>query len=203
MSARSEGPFVVALTGVTRGQVTCVRSRIWISAAVLIACATTQAHATQLRGGVLANGGVTVGGSGRQLLGSVGQPVVGRSTGENHVLSHGFWCFGGARVVAVDPPGPSNPGVPTVLSFGNPWPNPSRGAVRIPLALPKAARVDLVVFDVQGRQVETVARGVMPPGFHELSWSGPGAGSGASGVYFGRLLVDGKRIGQRRIVCIR
>jgi len=181
-----------------------VRTGWWVAAAVGMACSMTDAGATQLAGGVLANGGSPSGGGGRQLLGSAGQPVVGHSDDATHILCHGFWCFGGVRVVGVEEPqGPQGATLPAALAFGRPRPNPSRGAVTFALALPKAAEVELVVFDLQGRQVETVSRGLMPPGFHELSWRGPGVGGGGSGVYFGRLLVDGKRIGQRRVVVIR
>ena len=55
---------------------------------------------------------------------------------------------------------------------------------RITFTLPKKGNVSLGVYDLQGRRVAWLARGVMDPGTHSSTWSGAGAGSG---VYFYRL----------------
>lgn len=171
--------------------------------ALLGSWVATFANAYQMRGQVLANGatpatGLT--GSGRVLLGTAGQPAVGTSMGTNLELCSGFWCFGGIRVVSVDdrPPGID---LPAELAFGKPYPSPAPGAVRFALALPKAARVELRVMDIQGRLV--AAQGErFEPGYRTLTWNGRDAGGRpvSSGVYFARLVVEGELVGQRRIV---
>ena len=162
-----------------------------------------------LRGSVLASGGTPASGMTSptmRLWGTVGQPVVGVSGVPTRTLCHGFWCFGGSRVVAVDPPGdnPSGIGLPTELSFSAPRPNPSRNHVGFELALPKEADVNLAIFDVQGRRVYTMVDRRIAAGWHQVRWDGDGGGAaGGSGVYFARLTVDGRTVAHKRIVMMR
>jgi hypothetical protein len=153
-----------------------------------------------IRGSVTGNGGLSAppGTNGPQrLYGTVGQSAVGLGSSPNFILCHGFWCFGGARVVAVEP---GAPGTPRELAFGLPTPTPSRGDTRFTLALPKAAEVKLTVYDVGGRAVGDPAVQHLDAGYHELYWR---AQDGRPGVYFARLQVDGEVKGERRIVLVR
>jgi hypothetical protein len=150
-----------------------------------------------LRGSVVANGGTPGSNATYGLHGTAGQAAIGLSTGGAFKLCHGFWCFGGSRVLAVDPGG--NP-LPRELSFGLPAPNPTRGETRFSLALPRDADVTLTVYDVAGRILGEPARQHLGAGYHQLFWQAP---AGQSGVYFARLLVDGAVHGERRIVLVR
>ena len=169
----------------------------------------TPAHAFGQRGQVIAAAGTPstgVTGPGRILYGTVGQSAVGVSGGASHILCHGFWCFGGSRVVAVDPPGdvPGTAGLPVELAFSQPRPNPARNHVSFELALPKEANVNLAIFDVQGRHVYTMVDRRIEAGYHQVRWDGAEGGTGGgSGIYFARLLVDGRPFVQRRIVMLR
>ena len=153
-----------------------------------------------LRGGVIGNGGNVSGNGTHVLYGTAGQAVVGISDNAANILCHGFWCFGGVRVVEVEEP----PGLvlPDRLAFGPPAPNPARGAVTFELALPEAAGIDLAIFDVQGREVGRMRGGRLDAGYHQLRWDARAEAPGA-GVYFARLRVDGRLIGQRRIVLVQ
>ena len=56
---------------------------------------------------------------------------------------------------------PSAPGAPVtvLLQFSAPWPNPARNGTAFTLGLPEAADVQIVAFDVQGRQVRHCSAG--------------------------------------------
>jgi hypothetical protein len=160
------------------------------------------AGAETLRGGVLANGGTPSSNASYSLLGTLGQPAVGGSVNAGFFLCSGFWCFGGSRVVAVEPPpiGPPPTALPTELSFSAPVPNPTRGPTRFALALPEAATVTFIVHDVAGRQVGEPVSREMEAGWHQLFWEGA---ADHAGVYFARLIVDGRVCGERRVVLVR
>jgi hypothetical protein len=163
--------------------------------------------AATVRGKVLSGGATPASGatgSGRVLVGTVGQPAVGASAELNGHLCLGFWCFGGVRIVSVEED-PRDPGLPTALAFGVPVPNPARGAVALRLALPRAADVRVSVLDVEGRVVGSMHAGRLDPGRYRLEWDGTdGEGRvSPSGVYFARLTIDGSAMGQRRIVRLR
>jgi hypothetical protein len=170
-----------------------------IAAALLLA---GSAGAEQLRGGVLANGGSPTANASYTLLGTLGQPAVGGSLNAGFRLCSGFWCFGGSRVVAVDPPPVAPPPevLPKELSFSAPVPNPTRGPTRFALALPAPATVTFSVYDVAGRQAGEPVSRELEAGYHQLFWQGS---ADHAGVYFARLIVDGRVCGERRIVLVR
>ena len=118
-----------------------------VGALLALAIAIPAMAVTLLRGSVTANGGTPSAGSsaaGKILYGTAGQAVVGISGNALNNLCHGFWCFGGVRVVSVDDlPGG---GAPKTLDFGRPFPNPAFDHVGLTLALPRTADVRVNVF---------------------------------------------------------
>lgn len=172
-----------------------------VATMALLLAGSLEAQAFALRGSVLGNGATPAAGatgSGKALLGTAGQPLVGFSSGASHKVSHGFWSFGGSRVVAVEES--PEPSLPERLEFGVPFPNPVRGSARMMLALPKAARVVVNIHDVQGRVVGTLADQEMPAGLHTLRWESRGQ---APGVYFAHVSVNGMPFGTHRLVVMR
>ena len=165
-------------------------------AAVLI-LASAGAASAQSRGYVIANGGNTSSGGGRVVHATVGQPVVGLSGAAVNRLCHGYWCFGGTRVVSVDP---SGEGLPREITFGLPTPSPSRGDVSFALALPADSEVRLAVFDVAGREIGEPLTLHLAAGHHQLRWNSLDR---APGVFFSVLEVNGELQGKRRIVMVK
>jgi len=85
-----------------------------------------------------------------------------------------------------------------------PQPNPFRGETRIEFLLDRAGPVELVVHDVAGRRVATLAERTFAAGRHVLSWNGD-ADDGtpeAGGVYFVTLRA-GDRLQTRKVVLNR
>jgi len=78
------------------------------------------------------------------------------------------------------------------------YPNPVQGAASVAYLLPHAAAVQLSLYDVAGRRVRSLERGVESAGWHQLSVDLRGL---PSGVYWYRLRA-GAREGNRRIVVL-
>ncbi|MFN8586266.1 MAG: hypothetical protein U0704_00555 [Candidatus Eisenbacteria bacterium] len=97
--------------------------------------------------------------------------------------------------------GSAPPAPPARAACGAPWPSPTRGALRLPLALPARAHVRWTLHDVQGRAVALLYDGAAEPGRLELAARAP-AGV-APGLYFSRVDVDGLTLGTSRVVVIR
>lgn len=182
----------------------------WLALVCALALATAAADAraaNKVAGGVIGNGATPAAGStsaGRVLLGTAGQAVVGNSSTSHHNLCHGFWCAGGVRVVSVDD-GPDGSHAPTELAFGRPSPNPMTDRMNVSLSLPKAAEVRVDLYDVQGRMVGGMHAGRLEPGVYTLEWDGTDGDGRVSGpgVYFARMLVDGRLVAQHRLVRLR
>ena len=68
-------------------------------------------------------------------------------------------------------------------------PNPGRGALTVHIDLAAEERVELALYDVNGRQVRLLARGTYPAGPHSLAWDGRDdhGRPAAPGVYLARL----------------
>ena len=84
-------------------------------------------------------------------------------------------------------------------------PNPFTSVARIRFGLPKASRVTLRVYGLQGERVATLLDGAaLEAGYHSLLWDGQtAAGSrAASGVYLARLDADGVSL-TRRMILVR
>ena len=69
------------------------------------------------------------------------------------------------------------------------WPNPTRGATKLSLELPRAAEGTVGIYDTTGRLVRRIASGRLPSGRQDLTWDGRNGGGGkvAAGVYWIRL----------------
>ncbi len=83
-------------------------------------------------------------------------------------------------------------------------PNPFNPTTRIDFTLPKAAKVRLSVFDVNGRLVATLAEGQYAEGVFSTIWQGKDdrGREASSGVYFARLEV-GAQVVTRKMVMLR
>ncbi|MFT7553648.1 MAG: putative repeat protein (TIGR01451 family), partial [Rhodothermales bacterium] len=78
--------------------------------------------------------------------------------------------------------------VPEGYVLGQNYPNPFNPVTTIPFALPTTGEVEMVVFDVTGREVAVLVSGVMQAGYHTAVWDAQGA---PSGVYLYRITADG------------
>jgi hypothetical protein len=80
-------------------------------------------------------------------------------------------------------------------------PNPSRGVAHVTFTVPQVARVTLGVFDIQGRQVASLADRSFEPGRYDLTWNGEGAGGRVpAGTYFIHLESASTRLVQRVVI---
>ncbi|MGH7742231.1 MAG: multicopper oxidase domain-containing protein, partial [Candidatus Eiseniibacteriota bacterium] len=92
-------------------------------------------------------------------------------------------------------------GAPLTFSLGAVTPNPARGQMRMNFSLASAARLDLSVLDVQGREVAVLARGMKPAGRYQLVWDGSSErGRVPAGLYFVRYRTPQKQITQRVVI---
>lgn len=124
-----------------------------------------------------------------------------------HACADDWLGAGGVWIdrVRVHFPGGASVGVPVTaagVGCGRAWPNPTRGALRLPLTLARASEVDWALHDVQGRRVATLWRGAAEPGSNELLAATPR--DLAPGLYFARLRVNGvEAAAAQRIAIVR
>ncbi|HNS73446.1 MAG TPA: glucoamylase family protein, partial [bacterium] len=81
--------------------------------------------------------------------------------------------------------------LPSNLQLRQNYPNPFNDATVLEYALPRAGRVSLALFDLQGRQVRQLVDTTQAAGLHRLSLA---AGDLATGLYFCRLIFEGRPV---------
>ena len=89
-------------------------------------------------------------------------------------------------------PGTTDVPLPTHVTLAQNHPNPFNPQTVIVFSLPRAQEASLRIYDLQGKLVRTLVRGVQAAGRHEVTWQGRNDSDGAvaSGLYFYRLTTD-------------
>ena len=85
-------------------------------------------------------------------------------------------------------------------ALGAPVPNPATGVVTVPLALARAARVEVEVLDLLGRRVGVLHRGVLAAGHHALTFD---AANVPPGLYLVRARIGAERLPTQRFTVAR
>ena len=81
--------------------------------------------------------------------------------------------------------------IPLAFNLSQNYPNPFNPSTQISYSLPKAGKVSLVIYDVLGREIATLANANQQAGRYTVTWNAT-QNSGvpiSSGVYFARLKV--------------
>lgn len=77
--------------------------------------------------------------------------------------------------------------LPKQFSLGENYPNPFNPATRLQVSMPKAARLQVVVYNLIGQKVATLVDEMREAGYYTIDWN---AASVASGIYFIRMNAD-------------
>lgn len=80
------------------------------------------------------------------------------------------------------------PGLPSAFRLYQNHPNPFNPTTTLTFSVPRRSTIVLKVFDLLGREVETLTSGPLDAGTHSIQWN---AQHVSSGVYFYRLQADG------------
>ena len=89
--------------------------------------------------------------------------------------------------------------IPKDFSLSQNYPNPFNPATKIRFALPKSSIAKLIVYDMLGREVETIVNEQLNAGTYEVDWN---SGKFASGVYYYKLQTE-RYTGTRKMVLIK
>ena len=76
--------------------------------------------------------------------------------------------------------------MPGKFNLSQNYPNPFNPVTKIDFDLPLNSKVNLVIYDVSGREVKTLVNDERAPGYYTLVFN---ASSLSSGVYFYRIIA--------------
>ena len=147
-----------------------------LTALVLVVPAAAQ---YQINESVIGSGGTNATGGSYQMLGTIGQPVIGVTAGPSHTNEIGFWYMPGWILTGV-----AADELPLRTYFGQNFPNPFNPVTTIGYSLATPGHVTIRVYDVSGREVTTLVDKGMDPGRYQVTLRADGL---AGGVYFARM----------------
>jgi len=83
--------------------------------------------------------------------------------------------------------------IPGQLTLGIPYPNPFNPSTTIEYDLPDHSDVSLIIYDIAGREVQTLVSRSLVPGNYQVNWNGTNQQGKqvAGGMYFARLQAGG------------
>ena len=136
----------------------------------------------QIASSVFGNGGNRITGENNQIAGTAGQAAIGVSTSANNSTQAGFWYQTVDLITSVEQI--TDDGLPKEFRLEQNYPNPFNPITSIRFTLPNASDVSLRVFDLLGREVDTLVDELLPGGQHEVQFD---ASSLASGIYIYKL----------------
>ncbi len=94
---------------------------------------------------------------------------------------------------------PTDPVLPSMIMFSPGQPNPFGSNTRFAYSLPREAMVEIAIYDLRGRKVQTLRNEVQPAGQHFVHWDGRDHNGSrlASGIYLVRMVADNQYRTQR------
>jgi len=109
-----------------------------------------------------------------------------------------------SNVAASWSPATGPDGIPEVVSFSAPWPNPARASVRWAFALPQVTLIEVDAFGVDGRHVRHIANAWHPAGRGEIAWDlrDDTGNRVAAGIYLVRARL-GASVWSERVSVVR
>ncbi len=91
---------------------------------------------------------------------------------------------------------------PTLVALYPSFPNPFNPVTTISFDIPKAEQINqvsLLIFDIQGKQIESLVHDTRPPGSYKIKWN---AEKYASGMYFARLIY-GEMVHTQKLILLK
>ena len=78
-------------------------------------------------------------------------------------------------------------GVPTKYDLSQNYPNPFNPVTKINIELPFDSKVNMIIYDITGREIKTLVNEVIQAGYHTITFN---ASAISSGMYFYRIKAD-------------
>jgi hypothetical protein len=105
----------------------------------------------------------------------------------------GMWIYQNNLITEVS----NKPSEESILQFEllQNFPNPFNSTTTIPISLDRKSSLTLTIYDILGRQIETIFKGELGAGKHTFQWSMDSKRKPLeSGIYFIVLQADGNRL---------
>lgn len=141
---------------------------------------------TKIQNSVLGNGGIKISGSSNRIMGTVGQPAIGKTSNSNNYNYIGFWYQAGILNITDVEQLSHNP-LPKEYMLKQNYPNPFNPTTTILFSIPKQSMVTLRICDVLGKEITVLLDEELQPGEYKAVFD---AGQLPSGIYFYHIKAE-------------
>ena len=88
---------------------------------------------------------------------------------------------------------------PEEFTLSNAYPNPFNPSTRIDFSVPTESLISIGIYDITGRNIQTLVNDNYQSGYHSVSWD---ASTYSSGVYFVKM-VAGNYVESQKLMLIK
>ena len=89
--------------------------------------------------------------------------------------------------------------IPIQFGLEQNYPNPFNPITKITYGVPEQVNIQIIVYDLAGRQVETLVNQFQAPGYHSINWN---ADNHPSGMYFVRMIA-GEYVSTQKLMLVK
>jgi hypothetical protein len=156
---------------------------LYIVAFIILFFTHIAAQQYEIAHSVFGSGGTVSSNNDYKLMGTLGQPLIAKTSNTDHIKHIGFWyVVNASTVVSID--NPFNLQLPNKYILMQNYPNPFNPVTHIRFGLPKTSLVRMELYNVLGQRVALLMEARKPAGYHTFDFNGSRL---ASGIYFYRI----------------
>lgn len=173
-----------------------MKNRIIDIAIVVLFFVTTALPQYQITNSAISNGGNIISNSNNNIVSTVGEAFIGKSSNTVNQNQMGFWyVYQQSTITDVE----NEETIPTVFKLEQNYPNPFNPSTKIKFAVPEKSNVLIKVYDILGSEVVTLVNQEMDAGWYENNFNAAGL---SSGVYLFRMEA-GNFISTKKMIYLR
>jgi hypothetical protein len=133
----------------------------------------------KIQSSVIANGGAVISNGSNRISGTIGQSIIGRTSGQANLVKAGFWQQVNGLITGIE--SEDNKIIPKEFYLFQNYPNPFNPSTRIRWESPQSGLQILKVYDILGKEIATLVNEEKQAGRYEVKFDGA---SLSSGIYF-------------------
>ena len=173
-----------------------MKNKIIDIAIIALLFVTTALPQYQITNSVIGSGGNVVSNSNNNIVSTVGESFIGKSSNTVNQNQIGFWyAYQQTTITDVE----NEETIPTVFKLEQNYPNPFNPSTKIKFAVPEKSNVLIKVYDILGSEVATLVNEEMDAGWYENNFNAAGL---SSGVYLFRMEA-GNFISTKKMIYLR
>ena len=173
-----------------------MKNKIIDIAVIALLFVTTALPQYQITNSVIGSGGNVVSNSNNNIVSTVGEAFIGKSSNTVNQNQIGFWyAYQQTTITEVE----NEETIPTIFKLEQNYPNPFNPSTKIKFAVPEKNNVLIKVYDILGSEVATLVNEEMDAGLYENDFNAAGL---SSGVYLFRMEA-GSYVDTKKMILLR